>query len=190
MLFRSQGNVLFIDEAYSLCDSNNSRKDFGQRALEALLTVLSQDNPDMIVIFAGYQKEMEYMMDTNIGLQGRFPHKFHFEDYSAEELLQIGDMLTERGEYIFTPEARELWINYVTESLRGKDRFFSNARWINQTVNHGLLTIMAQRVMQHPEIQNKTFLQTIEKEDVMTLINKTNKQNEVKYIRPVVGFRA
>ena len=190
ILSKAQGNVLFIDEAYSLCDCKSDRKDFGQRAIEALLTVLSQDNPDMIVIFAGYQKEMDYMMDTNIGLQGRFPHKFHFEDYSAEELLQIGDMLTEKGGYIFTPEARELWINHVTESLRGKDRFFSNARWINQTVSHGLLTIMAQRVMQHLEIQDKSFLQTIEKEDVLTLINKTNKQNEAKHIRPAVGFRA
>jgi len=190
LLSKAQGNVLFIDEAYSLCDSKSDRKDFGQRAIEALLTVLSQDNPDMIVIFAGYQKEMDYMMDTNIGLQGRFPHKFHFEDYSAEELLQIGDMLTEKGAYIFTQEARELWISYVTESHRGKDRFFSNARWINQTVSHGLLTIMAQRIMQLPEIKNKKFLQTIEKEDILTLIDKTKMQNEVRNIRPVVGFRA
>ena len=190
ILSKAQGNVLFIDEAYSLCDCKSDRKDFGQRAIEALLTVLSQDNPDMIVIFAGYQKEMDYMMETNIGLQGRFPHKFHFEDYSDEELLQIGDMITEKGEYIFTPEARELWINYVTDAYCEKDRFFSNARWINQTVNHGLLTIMAQRVMQHQEIQDKAFLQTIEKEDIQTLITKTKKQNEVINIRPVVGFRA
>ena len=190
LLSKARGNVLFIDEAYSLCDSKDDRRDFGQRAIEALLTVLSQDNPDMIVIFAGYQKEMDYMMESNIGLQGRFLHKFHFEDYSAEELLQIGNMIAEKGKYIFTPEARELWVNYVTDSYRKKDRFFSNARWINQAVNHGLLTIMAQRLMQHPEISDKKIFQTIEKEDVLTLISKTNKQNEAKYIRPVVGFRA
>ena len=61
VLRQAQGNVLFIDEAYTLCDTTADRKDFGYRVLECLLTLLSQKSPDMVVIMAGYEKEMEMM---------------------------------------------------------------------------------------------------------------------------------
>jgi SpoVK/Ycf46/Vps4 family AAA+-type ATPase len=189
ILNKAQGNVLFIDEAYSLCNGADGRRDFGQRAIEALLTVLSLDNPGMLIIFAGYKKEMDIMMESNIGLAGRFPHKFHFADYSVEELLLIGDKLIENGKYVFATEARSLWENFVNDSYLRKDRYFSNARWINQMVNHGIITVMAQRVMQHPEFSDEMFFRTIEKEDVLMLVDKTNQLNSMRNIRPVVGFR-
>ena len=90
ILERARGNVLFIDEAYTLYDGASDHKDFGFRVLESLLAVLALEHADILVIFAGYEKEMKAMMDANLGLWGRFPHQFHFEDYSVDELLQIG----------------------------------------------------------------------------------------------------
>ena len=89
VLRRAQGNVLFIDEPATLYDGANDRKDFGMRVIEALLTVLAQPDPDMVVILAGYEKEMNEMLKTNPGMEGRFPHKFNFPDYNACELNQI-----------------------------------------------------------------------------------------------------
>ena len=87
VLEEARGNVLFIDEAYNLYDGSGDRKDFGARVLDSLLTVLSQPNPDMLIVFAGYEKEMDAMLNTNPGLTGRFPYKYRFADYNADQLM-------------------------------------------------------------------------------------------------------
>ena len=78
---QAKGNVLFIDEAYSLNTGAGDKADFGNRVIECLLTVLAQPNPDMIIIMAGYQNEMDKMLDSNPGLRKRFTHYLHFEEY-------------------------------------------------------------------------------------------------------------
>jgi SpoVK/Ycf46/Vps4 family AAA+-type ATPase len=80
ILKRAQGNVLFIDEAYTLCDHSKQGNDFGRRAMEVLLTTLSKEHIDMMVIFAGYPKEMTEFLDINPGLRSRVPYTFYFED--------------------------------------------------------------------------------------------------------------
>ena len=77
VLEQARGNVLFIDEAYTLCDSTDDRKDYGYRVIECLLTVMAEDNPDMTVIMAGYGREMDRMLQANQGLRGRFAHCLH-----------------------------------------------------------------------------------------------------------------
>ena len=86
---KAMGGVLFIDEAYSLCDSTDDRRDFGYRIIESLLTVLAQDNCDMLVILAGYPDDMERLINSNHGLASRFPNRFLFPDYNVDELMQI-----------------------------------------------------------------------------------------------------
>ena len=54
----ARGGVLFIDEAYTLVSHESDTKDFGKEILNALLTVLSEPQPDMIVILAGYEDKM------------------------------------------------------------------------------------------------------------------------------------
>ena len=81
LLEQAKGNVLFIDEAYNLYDGGDTKKDYGHRVIESLLTVLSQKNPDLIVILAGYEKEMMNMLETNPGMKGRFPYHFHCRIY-------------------------------------------------------------------------------------------------------------
>merc|ERR1712216_174915 len=48
---------------------------------------------DLVVIFAGYNDEMDRLVSSNPGVRSRFPVKVHFEDYSEEELLQIADKM-------------------------------------------------------------------------------------------------
>lgn len=192
VLKQAQGNVLFIDEAYNLAGSQSENSnDFGKQVINALLTVMAQDNADMVVIMAGYKEEMDRMLEMNVGLKGRFSHNFHFPDYTAEELLQIGDRYLCECDYFFTPEARKLWNGFVERSFACKDRFFSNARWIKQVIENELIPAMAQRVMQQPASSDKVCYQTIVAEDVQKVIaNAVALSKTVVPLRPVIGFRA
>ena len=168
VLEQAKGNVLFIDEAYTLCDNDQGdRKDFGCRVLESLLTVLSQKNPDMIVILAGYEKEMNRMLEMNPGMKGRFPYKFCFEDYNEEELFRIASKILERAEYRLTPEAESRLIETIQETVNHKDAFFHNARWVEQYILDGVVSAMSDRLMESPlNWESRELMQTIEVEDI------------------------
>lgn len=86
------GGVLFLDEAYSLVNSDRGtgwRDKFGEEALTVLLEAMELHRDELVVIFAGYNSDMERLLDTNPGLRSRFPHLLHFEDYQPDELLRI-----------------------------------------------------------------------------------------------------
>ena len=163
----ARGKVLFIDEAYTLIDSEQDRKDFGYRVIESLLTVMAEPNCDMVVIMAGYEKEMQRLLNTNPGLLGRFAHVFNFEDYNCEELMQMADQLLQKEDYVLSLSARKRLIAHIDETLANKDEHFSNGRWINQYVLKGILVAMAERVMLSPENEEVDFYRTIEEEDVI-----------------------
>ena len=146
VLEEAKGNVLFIDEAYNLDVGSDDRKDFGGRVLESLLPVLTLPDPDMLVIFAGYEKEMDAMLDSNPGLSGRFPYRYQFDDYTAEQLMEIALKIFERDEYILTEEAiAELRVS-ITIAAGMKTKNFGNARWVEQFVNNGIIPAMADRL--------------------------------------------
>ncbi len=172
VLEQARGNVLFIDEAYTLCDNVDDRKDFGSHVIDALLTVLAQPNPDILVIMAGYKNDMARMMNANLGLEGRFPHKFHFADYTADELMQIATAMLAKNEYILEEEARATLLRGIEETLSKKSERFSNARWVEQVVMQGILPAMSSRIMKEGFAANKETLTTIKSEDVVTALEK------------------
>ena len=172
ILEQARGNVLFIDEAYTLCEDTDDKKDFGQHAIDALLTVLAQPNPDTLIIMAGYQDEMDRMMRVNQGLQGRFPHKFHFDDYSEEELMQIATAMLDKNGYSLDTAAREALLKGIGEACKNKDQFFSNARWMGQVVMKGMLPAMSARIMSSNFIADKETFTTIKEEDVRSALDK------------------
>ena len=146
ILEEAKGNVLFIDEAYTLVTGADDKKDFGRRVLDSLLTVLTQPNPDMLIVFAGYKNEMQAMLSTNIGLAGRFPYRYHFDDYSAEQLMEIAQRLFERDDYLLTSEAAQELQKTITQTIAQKPANFGNARWIDQFVHNGIIPAMADRI--------------------------------------------
>lgn len=81
------GGVLFIDEAYSLCrDENDS---FGHEAVDEIIAQMENNRDNMIVIMAGYKKEMEAFLNTNPGFHSRIRNHVEFEDYTVEEMVEI-----------------------------------------------------------------------------------------------------
>ena len=186
VLEEARGNVLFIDEAYNLYDGSGDRKDFGARVIDSLLTVLSQPDPDMMVIFAGYEKEMDAMLNTNPGLMGRFPYKYRFSDYSPEQLMEIATRLLERDEYFLTDEAADVLKDSIAQTYKNKTTNFGNARWVEQFVRNGIIPAMADRLA----ATVSDDYQHIEASDIRRAYEKFNpKATELKP-RKKVGFSA
>ena len=83
------GSVLFIDEAYSLYRNKDNGKDFGLEAIDTLIAQMENHRTDMVIIFAGYQDEMELMMSSNPGLASRVPYEIVFSNYDRKTLASI-----------------------------------------------------------------------------------------------------
>jgi SpoVK/Ycf46/Vps4 family AAA+-type ATPase len=160
--------VLFIDEAYALFTNDPDRKDFGHRVLESLLTVLTRPNPDMLIVLAGYTKEMDAMLSSNPGLRSRFPYKYQFDDYDAAQLMEIARHLFEREDYILSDEAATELRNDIEQTLTMRLPEFGNARWIDQLVRNGIIPAMADRVFS----TGSTDFQRIEASDVKTAFER------------------
>ena len=188
LLSDARGNVLFIDEAYSLCDDTNDRRDYGYRAVECLLATLSQKNPDMVVILAGYKDEMERLMGANTGLMSRFPNVFHFDDYTSDELHQIAVNKLDRDGFHLTPEADRSLHKAMEQMVAAKYKDFSNARLAEQFVDNYIIQAMANRVMAGDLTDNGVLelVQLADIEKAYEVLKMRMQGSSAK--RPVMGF--
>lgn len=189
----ARGGVLFIDEAYTLIQSkDNDTKDFGKEVINTLLPVLSESNPDMIIIMAGYQDKMTAMLKTNPGLKDRFPLTFTFEDYTKDELMEIACRLLKSDNYQMSKEAYDRLYELIEKAAAKRNEYFSNGRWVHNLINQGIIKSMAKRVMQNK--QAKIDIETLSKIEESDIIEAENNYLELKCLRKlssqVIGFRA
>lgn len=190
----ARGGVLFIDEAYTLITTKEETKDFGKEVIHALLTVLSEPNPDMIIILAGYEDKMQLLMRTNPGLQDRFPLQFHFDDYTADELREMAHRYLEKRSFQLTPAADEALYRLIVGAIDHHDAHFGNGRWVHNLIEQGLIKSMARRIMSLPTLPDDTLLfRTIEVEDVQAASRRFCGNRMLK-LEPQptrrIGFRA
>ena len=101
------GGVLFIDEAYSLVNEGDGQGDrFGNEAVQALLKRAEDNREDLIIILAGYERQMENFLATNPGLNSRFANRIKFPGYTPAELSALADLALERKGELLDPDAR------------------------------------------------------------------------------------
>lgn len=146
----ASGGVLFIDEAYNLFVEAADKRDFGMRVIETLLTYLSAENLDMIVILAGYTDEMMKMLEANPGMKSRFPYIFNFEDYTPEQLMQIGKAVLDKENYKMTQEAERKLAKYVINEYDHKDEHFGNGRFITRLITSHIIPSVSHRLLMKP----------------------------------------
>ena len=120
--------VLFIDEAYSLAEGG--KEDYGKEAIATLLKRMEDDRDRLVVILAGYTREIKSFIDMNPGLQSRFNRYIEFPDYSAEELTQIFISYAKKSQYHLTASANDVLTQMMYETIRNKDKNFGNARTV------------------------------------------------------------
>lgn len=123
--------VLFIDEAYTLIAGDSN--DFGREAIATLLKRMEDDRDRLIVILAGYTKNMKDFIDSNPGLHSRFNRYIEFPDYTAEELYQIFTLNLKRYDYHVTEEAKEALQHFFEDAVAHKDANFGNGRFVRNT---------------------------------------------------------
>ena len=127
----ARGGVLFIDEAYGL--TGHQHQGYGPEAIETLLKFMEDNRGDIVVIVAGYPKEMQGFLDANPGLRSRFDVVIDFPDYATDELGQIFDLYLQEYELTLTVDARQKVISYVNSLPRG--RGFGNGRAMRNFFN-------------------------------------------------------
>ena len=132
---KAMGGVLFIDEAYAL--NGRSENDFGQEAIDTVLKAMEDHRDDLVVIVAGYTDLMDKFIHSNPGLESRFNRFLLFEDYTADEMVQIFDMQCKKGCYRLTEDARPLVRDYIAEE--SADDSFGNARGVRNLFEHILV---------------------------------------------------
>ena len=181
----AKGGVLFIDEAYTLCRSGEDNKDYGRHAIETLLTILAEEDSDILVVLAGYKEEMDNMLSINTGLRGRFPHHWHFDNYSCNELMQIAYSALKQEQYTLSPEADMRLREMIAQKLFSNDKEFSNARWIKQYITHTIFPNMARRVTQQALCNELSMYTTIEACDITDTVSiiksRDTKRNRIGY---------
>ena len=143
--------VLFIDEAYSLIGTG---QDYGKEAIATLLKRMEDNRDRLVVILAGYSKEMQDFINTNPGLQSRFNRYIDFPDYSAEELLQIFEKNIEKFDYKLEKEALVAMSEYFQHAVENKDANFGNARFV-RNIFEKTLEKQANRLSTDPELDTE-----------------------------------
>ena len=152
------GGVLFIDEAYSLYRGKDDS--FGLEAIDTLVKGMEDNRDDLIVILAGYTKEMATFLTANSGLQSRFPNIIEFPDYSGEELTEIAQInATSRG-YRLSEDAKAALLDYFCVVQAMDDRSSGNGRLARNVIESAILA-QSRRVLD----QSDAALDLLEKCD-------------------------
>ncbi|MCK1977402.1 AAA family ATPase [Jeotgalicoccus huakuii] len=170
----AHGGVFFLDEAYTL-NSEGGTTNYGQEALDTILKYMEDNRDDIMIIFAGYTKEMYDFFNMNPGLKSRIPHYFNFEDYSSEELGEIGVKELENEHYEFDHQkyAKELKKAY-SRSTDG-----SNARFV-RNFNEKLILEQSNRVAESGTIESDDFLKITDEDWTNLLGNENEEDNSLK----------
>lgn len=124
------GGVLFIDEAYSLVNDARGFDNFGQEAVSTLLTEMENNRDKLVVIFAGYSREMSQFIRANSGLQSRIGKMIIFEDYTEDELFQIFMSMCKSNKISIDNQCQNAVKVKIHEIYLNKDDCFGNAREI------------------------------------------------------------
>ena len=130
------GGVLFIDEAYSLY--RGEQDSFGLEAIDTLVKGMEDHRDELVVILAGYTREMEIFLTANSGLASRFPNKIEFPDYTAEELLQITHVQAKNKGYRLAESCAEPLLGYYARWQAADARTAGNGRLARNTLEKAI----------------------------------------------------
>ena len=169
VIINAMGGVLFIDEAYAL---NSTAGGFGDEAIAVLLKYMEDYHENLVVIVAGYEDEMEKFLNSNSGLKSRFPNVIHFEDYTADELLQIFELLCHKKQYAMTSEAKQLLHSFIKSH---KSEFRGNGRDVRNLFEK-VQKKQAFRLAKEEKCTAKMLMEIV-KEDIQEAISDYEKNN-------------
>lgn len=133
----AMGGVLFIDEAYTLTPKSDN--DFGHEAIATLIKAMEDYKDSLIIIFAGYEKEMIEFKRANPGIESRIGYTFKFEDYTCSELVEMFDLKVRQIGYTYDGDV----LKKVAETIEAftKKRDFGNGRFVSKLITRTVLNL-------------------------------------------------
>ena len=149
---KAKGGVLFIDEAYSITENEQSDS-YGRECITELTKALEDYRNDLVVIVAGYSEPMKNFFSSNPGLKSRFNTFIEFEDYNTKELLEILISMCKNNDYDLTEKAKIKLNDFFETELENKKENFSNGRMV-RNVYDDLVMNHARRVVNIEIINN------------------------------------
>lgn len=178
VLEMAKGGVLMIDEAYLL--NGKHENDPGKLVIQLLMNILADETQrDIAVVLCGYKEPMMKLLDTNPGLQSRFPNKFEFKDFTIDELLEITKRRVKDYDYLFTVPAWEKYRGMLAQAYQVRNpETWGNARFVSNQLERIYIQHAARCVKQQPK--NKHELLMITPEDIVPI--------EIPRQRTKIGF--
>ena len=155
---KSMNGVLFIDEAYALAVKGDNG--YNAEAIATLIQAMENYRDKLVVIFAGYTKEMQDFLNSNSGIVSRIGYTFEFDDYTTEELIEIFKGFVSKNGFEVTDDAIE-YLKVIIDKNRNMKNF-GNARFIRNIYEKSIIK-HASRVK---DKKQKKILKTITKEDI------------------------
>lgn len=181
------GGVLLIDEAYAITNDGSS---FGQECIDTLVKLIEDYRGEIVVILAGYSKEMKDFMKANSGLESRFPLFVEFPDYSAEELYLIGlKMIKGRG-FALNDDSKKAFRNEMADQKKIATENSGNGRMVRNMVD-AIIRRQSVRVVEKNVPENETNLilvEDIKGEDKLKNFNLEESLNKIIGLLTVKDF--
>lgn len=159
---RALGGVLFIDEAYSLASKPGNTSSFNDECIATLVQAMENYRDNLVVIFAGYSKEMDAFLKSNSGIVSRIGYTMEFKDYTVNELITILKSMFEKSGFVINDDAIEKSKQIILEYKDTEG--FGNARFVRN--------LYEKSVIKHASnVQNETSkeaIKTITANDINT----------------------
>ena len=149
------GGVLFIDEAYSLY--RGEQDSFGLEAIDTLVKGIEDHRDDLVVILAGYTKEMQLFLSANSGLASRFPNQIEFPDYSGEELYKILCSIAKGKGYTLDEGCKLPLVTYFDRKQAEDAATNGNGRMARNTLEKAILN-QSKRLVADPDASLELLL--------------------------------
>ena len=167
VLEMAQGGVLMIDEAYLL--NGKHENDPGKLVIQLMMNILSDERQrDIAVVLCGYKEPMQKLLDSNPGLQSRFPNKFEFADFTIDELLEITQRRVKEYKYVFTPDAWEKYKQILMAAYQQRNpQTWGNARFVANQLERIYIQHASRCVKQRP-VDNQQLRQ-LTPEDILPI---------------------
>lgn len=157
---KAMNGVLFIDEAYALATKEGNS--YNAEAIATLIQAMENYRDKLVVIFAGYTKEMQDFLNSNSGITSRIGYTLEFDDYTTDELIEIFKTFTNKAGFIVTDDALS-YLREIIEENRDMPNF-GNARFVRN--------IYEKTIIRHAsnvkDKKQKKILKTITKADIST----------------------
>ena len=160
---KALGGVLFIDEAYSLASKpGSSGSSFNEECIATLIQAMENYRDNLVVIFAGYNKEMDAFLKSNSGIVSRIGYTMQFNDYSLEELIEILKSMFKKSGFFIDEGAIEAATKVIEEYRHSEG--FGNARFVRNLYEKAII----KHATNTANVKSKKALKTITAEDITT----------------------